>query len=511
MVLTELPNEIFLLIVDQLGPKDLILHRRVNKQFHTAFTENELNYHFLQHHFPRVKELRHVEDWRARTDWSEQFSRVVRRYHHLQSGRPRGIEIAGLGKSFIAPTWSRSYPVVPWRRHLQFEEKTAQFHYPDTLWTYDDGLLVFPSAELKSYAVYDLSARILNEIDIDSGNKIVRRIRLKEKTLIIEWCETEPYHQLNEYEKVHRHFTTSYDICLDPRTGKYQSIFRNEWKIHFLGFPLNSRDRFYSTHNKNHYAIYIWQPNRSAWGEDEPIEMLAIWDISRPSAYRPSTDPTGNCKPADEVDGPNIIRRFTFLDLGFYGIRQRSSPTFRALELDENHVYFICEDHRWLVGAQSSDRHPRLHKVKSTGIPFGSGPHWEDECGADGDVNLSFCERNSDDRSPGTAPCWRHEEFPYLTITEALDAEAGVIFSARHCFMLETISINIKPKIKMIGPGYEISLRDGLWQQLLGKGKICGDERWLIGENTRDEVVILHFDQEGGSEGGISAMDRLAI
>lgn len=69
-------------------------------------------------------------------------------------------------------------------------------------------------------------------------------------------------------------------------------------------------------------------------------------------------------------------------------------------------------------------------------------------------------------------------------------------FSARHCFMLETISIHLKPKIQMNGPGYEISLRDDLWPELLGKGKICGDERFLIGENTNQEIVILHFDKE---------------
>ncbi len=50
----------------------------------------------------------------------------------------------------------------------------------------------------------------------------------------------------------------------------------------------------------------------------------------------------------------------------------------------------------------------------------------------------------------------------------------------------------------MTGPGYEISLRDDLWQELLAQGKICGDERWLIGENTRSEVVILHFGQRKG-------------
>jgi len=76
-----------------------------------------------------------------------------------------------------------------------------------------------------------------------------------------------------------------------------------------------------------------------------------------------------------------------------------------------------------------------------------------------------------------------------------MDVEAGVTFSARHCFMLETISINVKPRVQMMGPGYEISLRDDLWQQLLAKGTIRGDERWLVGENTNDEVVILHFDR----------------
>jgi hypothetical protein len=48
----------------------------------------------------------------------------------------------------------------------------------------------------------------------------------------------------------------------------------------------------------------------------------------------------------------------------------------------------------------------------------------------------------------------------------------------------------------MIGPGYEASLADDFWLQLLGKGKICGDERWLVGENSSQEVVILHFDEE---------------
>ena len=72
--------------------------------------------------------------------------------------------------------------------------------------------------------------------------------------------------------------------------------------------------------------------------------------------------------------------------------------------------------------------------------------------------------------------------------------------------MLETISISVKPRVHMIGPGYEISLKDDLWQQLLGKGKICGDERWLIGENAHNEIIVLHFsgkERDRGDAGNI--------
>ncbi|PVH88577.1 hypothetical protein DL98DRAFT_446972 [Cadophora sp. DSE1049] len=292
---------------------------------------------------------------------------------------------------------------------------------------------------------------------------------------------------------VYRHFATAYDVKATG-SGQLDIPFRNEWKIHFLGFPLNSQDRFFSAHTSTHYAIYTWQTNRSAWGEDEPIEALAIWDISSPSPYRPSEDPAGKANPSDESEGPFVIRRFSFANLDFYRIRQRSDPILRCLQLDENNVYIIVESHRWLVGQQATNDLPQLHHVKTTGIPFGIGPAWEDECGANGDTNISFCEKESDIRSPNVAPCWRHEEFPYLTVTEVVDSDAGVVFSARHCFMLEAISLEMTPKVHMKEPEYAISLRDDLWPQLLAKGKLCGDERFVVGENGSQEVVILHFD-----------------
>lgn len=85
------------------------------------------------------------------------------------------------------------------------------------------------------------------------------------------------------------------------------------------------------------------------------------------------------------------------------------------------------------------------------------------------------------------------QEYPYLTIDEVIDREAGVAFSARQCFMLEALQISIQPRNDV--EAQEVNLQDELWQELLAKGKIYGDERWLIGENNHKEVVIMYFDR----------------
>jgi hypothetical protein len=225
MSITSLPNDIFLLIVAYLSPVDVILCRRVDKAFNAAFLESDLNRQLLLRIYPRVRELR-ATSGPDDVDWAQVFARVAARYYHLQAGNPRVVEKLALGKSFVVPEWARSYPVGTWQRYLQFEEKTAPFHYPDPLWTYDDGLLIFPSANFQRYELYDLSAGTLSEIDFESEGKIVRRMRLKDGVLIVEWCEQEPYHQLNESEMVHRHFATAYDINHDEENRTWCLTFR---------------------------------------------------------------------------------------------------------------------------------------------------------------------------------------------------------------------------------------------------------------------------------------------
>ena len=86
-----------------------------------------------------------------------------------------------------------------------------------------------------------------------------------------------------------------------------------------------------------------------------------------------------------------------------------------------------------------------------------------------------------------------------MTVDEVIDIKAGITFSARQCFMVETIQLSIQPRPDI--EAHNVDLQDELWQELLAKGKICGNERWLIGENSCKEVVILYFDGTNGESG----------
>ena len=79
---------------------------------------------------------------------------------------------------------------------------------------------------MKQYTLYDLDAGKMVVIDISSESKIVRRIRLKDKVLIVEWSEQQSYHQLNENETVYRHFATAYDVIWGQASETWNVVFR---------------------------------------------------------------------------------------------------------------------------------------------------------------------------------------------------------------------------------------------------------------------------------------------
>lgn len=607
--LTYLPNDIFLLVISYLSARDAVLCRRVSCSWHLAFSNDETCQSLIRWHFPRCRELRRFQA-EVKVDsndlpppvtspsttagqlvlpsssWSYVFPAVARRYHHLRSARPRMVEKIDIVQDSKDHGPFRS--VEPWNRWLNWNDKSATFQHHDPTWTLDDGLLIYSEKISGRYTAYDLETRHRYSIPFDSSNKTVRRLRLACGVLVIEWCEREPYHQLNDRESVHRHFATAYDVQrsafreLSPKASAVRSdasytswniTFRSEWKIHFLGLPINRHDRFYSVHTATHYALYLWQPNRSPWGEEDPLEQLTIWDISFPSSYMPSKDPTGSNNANSDL-GPFVVRRFSWRDLAHLGVRQRHTPCMREILLDDHNVYIHEEEHRWLSGQHSSLSPPRHHLVRSTAIPFnGMGPRWVDDCCADGDVHMSFCPRagstarfveahgstgdaikdenndfpseahnnwnaNMEDTSsdllanarpcpdstktgdamwPGWAPCWRHEEFPYLTVSDMVDAAAGVRIVARQCFMMEALSTFVLPRISVDDNGQgtnvpsggigekassacgdtdgtdEARFEDDMWSHLLAKGKIAGDERWIVGEDADGRVTIVRF------------------
>jgi hypothetical protein len=536
--LIDLPNDLFLLVVSYLSSEDSIVCRRVSRGWFATFTADDVSWNLARWHFPRAKEMRAALAAASpeRPDWTAVFAKVARRYHYLRAARPRLVEKIDVVQESKQKHLHRG--VEPWNRVLRFNESTATFQYRDPTWCLDDGLLIYQDADGR-YVAYDLETRYRLNVPFDVSDKTVRRLRLACGVLVIEWCEREAYHQLNDRETVHRHFATAFDVqrctprssSTSPRFSMVRSLsnssawtitFRSEWKIHFLGLPLNRHDRFFSAHTGTHYALYLWQPNRSPWGEEEPLEQLTIWDISFPSHYRPSQDPTGSQKPDADL-GPTVIRRLTWRDLEFLGLRQRHTPSLREILLDDHNVYIHEEEHRWLAGPHSSLSPPRHHLVRCTGIPMMSiGPRWYDECCADGDVHMSFCPRSGSaarlgqdsnisgsntiptyaNALPASAPCWRHEEFPYLTVSETVDAVAGVRIMARQCFMVESLSVFVMPRISMREEAAaadegedmpEVRFVDEMWGELMGKGRICGDERFVVGEDMEGKVTVVWF------------------
>lgn len=248
-----------------------------------------------------------------------------------------------------------------------------------------------------------------------------------------------------------------------------------------------------STHTDSYYAIYIWQHNRSAWGQEEPIESFFVWDITQSSRYRPSEDPSGT---SQQVAGPCTVRKLSFLNLDYLTLRQRDAPSLRRLELDDSMVYFFMEGNSREKGFHVGDnildrRFGSWERV--VGLPIqGHGPHWEDTYGHTGAASRS--------KHPKRATCWREmDKSPGINNQVHSDGLAGIVT------MVEQFDADLgSVMISIHGP-------DESWQSKLDLGGIkwtwCemyADERFFIIQSTGkegDELRILHFDKPMASQG----------
>lgn len=500
--LPTLPKDIFWIIVSQLEPRDLIRCRRVSKLWHQAFVDPTNLGPLLTMLFPYAKETRErlqlqltrsASGHDALSNFSSKiFDRVACRYYHLARGKPTSVKKYALCGDYSRITGEREwFPVPPWESHASHLNQRVDLLLREASWSYEDGLLVYPSAEHHCLVLMDVSRDEKIMLPFLITGKVIRRVRLHHSVLVVEWAEPKAFHWLNDSDGVHRHFASSFDV---RRTGKELSVeFRNEWKIMFLGHPLSERDRFFSSHNKTHYTVYIWQPNRSLYtaDEDAPIESLFVWDISKPSSYRPSLDPTGRLKDDGEDDGPYIVARFGFRELGLYSIRQRGIPSIQRLEVAKDGCSVQVTEHMCV-----STEDPLVGPigwaslVNVISIPLvGDGPCRRRLVS---DVFPPYRGNGGLQSSPLNLG-WRSDLPWYNVISETTDMPAHV------CFRMY-MSPDTWPTVKIVmgieTPSSDITLEPEKITELSCNGNICGTESFLIGENRNRELVIYWFDNE---------------
>ncbi len=534
--LPDLPTDLFLIITSHLDPIDIVHCRLVSKSWHREFTHESFLRDVLIKEYGKALDVHALLKWEAkrmidrpcednlchlRDIWRRTFDRVLARKLALRSGRPRSVtkrDLSCVLRTFVdkhADVRNPHIPVFPWNRYHRSAgqrsngDVNVQLVPTDLLepgWTYDFGLLVYPDmTEIQAYVLLDIEQDTISVVPFDIKNGIVRRIRLKHNLLVFEWAEKEPYHKLNELEAVHRHYVTAFDVqpAKDsfPWLSQWKITFRSEWKLHYLGFPLSAQDCWFSDHSTTHYAAYIWQTNRSAWGENEPIESLLIWDISQRSSYRPSDDPCGR----QSSVGPRLVKKLSYLDLDFLTIRQRDTPFLRKIALEGSAcVYFFEEGCLREKGShvghghEAGRRNPReIVWERVVGIPIlGPGPCWEDRLGRESTLipewqHTAF--ESPDPLTPKRATCWRYEGMgPGIRNQVIRDESAGIEYSV----VQRVIGF---PEIWVSSNSHswntEIKLHDIQWDWK----QIDGDERYLIIQSN-DELHVLHFDDDLGAK-----------
>ncbi|KAK5954841.1 hypothetical protein OHC33_004567 [Knufia fluminis] len=483
-------------------------------------------------------------------DLQQTYSTVTTRYYHLTQGKPRSIQRITLraldqsGQWLPAPQWDyhESQPGGRlYHRHASHMSirsvsgRSKPYLFRPTLWSYDDELLVYAPAEKeprkykpqesqqegnpgwanesveqdRCLVVLDLETHEEAEVPFDITGKLLRDIRLKEGLLIVEWAEKEAFHDLNMVDRVHRHFATAFKISKpdkhphsfdtlsssEPATATHrprshpalQVNFHSEWRIHFLGFPLTSRDHFFSTHTAHHYCLYYWQPNRSLWtgDEDQPIEALHIWDISQPSAYRPSDDPGNTKREQHGKGGPHVVARFAMRMLEFLGVRQQSRISLLGLDLDSENLTVSVKGNVFESGQGYFDPAERNWCASVTTFPFvGEGPVQRREGHIELPSYRGHCSMGSDEIE--------EIERWFLPVMDVVDWGAGVRFSLiETCFTGIVVENSVLIRIKVLGEWRDVD--SGLAKEIGVMGRIAGDERWVVGQNEKLQIVVARF------------------
>lgn len=503
-----LPRELFCIVVGCLAPADLVRCRRVTRAWNEAFGNPDILCPLLKRHFPWTQEVKDLQSGSSKTEDCnprQLFDQVASRYHYLQRGEPRSVQKYRLCDDFGSSGEREWFQVQPWERHSSQVDECVDYTFSEAMWTHEEGLLVYPSADHQCLVLMDLSNDRHFMVPFIIRGKIVRRVRLRKRLLVVEWAEPKAFHWLNESEGVHRHFASSFDVT-KTADGGWSIAPRNEWKIMFLGHPLSERDRFYSSHSNTRYVIYLWQPNRSLYtaDEDAPIESMIVWDISKPSLYRPSIDPTRS-QTGPEVDrAPFIVARFGFQDLDSFLIRQRGVPALQRLSMtDDGQAIEFTETY-------PVDWTRAYPGARTTIIPLeGNGPLKRRE------EVVSFFPAYRGVLASEPLPRALCDDFYshlwHSIISMVTDDDMVLSFNlnldptySKDSTKQHTIKLIIEtsepPEIddhfhKPLFRGYSKTRVRRAGLDFEGRGKICGCDRYLLGENCNRELVIYRFDR----------------
>lgn len=556
MDLADLPQDIILVILSYLEAYDLLRCHLVSRKWRITLSDDTYLRSFLKS-YPNAREVRdlvakdpnafHYSSSSLSSDTlADIFRTVTTRYYHLKQGKIRRLSRYPLCALDQSSHW---HPTPQWDYHESqpggrlyheaanhvMSANRKPYLFRQMLWSYDDGFVVFaprvmprvlpslkevgggwdgddPWAGVKGgdrkgkrgrryvLAVLDLENNDVVTVPFDVTDRVIRNTRLKQGTLIVEWAEKDPYHDLNLVDKVHRHFATVYDVRRQPRgsssekeTGLTISItFRLEFKIHFLGLPLTARDYFFSTHTRNYYALYLWQPNRSLWtgDEDQPIEALFVWDVRSPSAYRPSEDP-GNKRTYEVDQGPVMVGRFSFALLEHLGIRQRANISLISLVVEEleDGGNIVWKENIHVSGQGYFDPAERNWRSRVTSFPFKAfGPACvrigaEELVAYRGSVSMESSELEEEEVEK-----W------FLPVMDVVDREADVRFALLEtCFSGMGMINRIMVRVKVGEEGEWVNVEGDAIEELSVMGRIAGDERWIVGMNGKLEVVVGRF------------------
>jgi len=504
--LPDLPEDIFLLVLAELDIWDVASCQRVSKLWRAAFL-NDGHLCIMLKQYPGAREVRevHLTPGASDVNWKKIFRTVATRYDNLTHGTVRKVTRYPLAPCEQTGDW---FPVGQWDYHesqpggrLYYESAATHlsrlgakpYLFRPTMWSYDDGLLVYAPAEPVDrdhprhiLALLDVRTAVHYPIPFDVSGKFIRNLRLRHCTLVVEWAEKDPFHNLNAMEQVNRHFASCFDVSRQGTT--WDTVFRSEWKIHFLGLPPNQHDRFFSTHDATHYAVYFWQPNRSMYTGDEemPIESLCVWNISTPSSYQPSTDPSGKDRPADN-QGPHTVARFSFHAMDSMGVRQHASVSLMSLHVDSASLSLTVRENVCVAGQGYFDPAERLWCAKTTTFPFlGQGPHLRREWDGNLPPYRGHCSMESAELE--------EIEGWFSPIMDVVDADAHVRLSlVETCFTGQSMDNRMVVRVKTGFLGDWVSLEDSIVREISGMGRIAGDERWVIGQSERQEIVVVEF------------------